>query len=77
MGVVESKKDGIVRKFELKMDLHAPIRSELLELTACTLNFTQGLSQTSSNCMIPTAAKRIAPTLTSSPFTKYCRLRLR
>lgn len=30
MGVVESKKDGVVKKFELRMDLKAALKTELL-----------------------------------------------
>ncbi len=30
MGVVESKKDGVIKKYELRIDLKAPLKTELL-----------------------------------------------
>lgn len=35
MGVVESKKEGIVKKYELKIDLKAELKKDLLELNNC------------------------------------------
>ncbi len=36
MGLVQSKKDGIIKKYQLKVDITAPLKTELLELTNCT-----------------------------------------
>jgi hypothetical protein len=35
MGAVESKKDGVIKRYQIKVDLHAPIQRELLALANC------------------------------------------
>ena len=56
MGVVESKKDGVVRKFQLKINLQSVLKNELLGLSNCTQSNSKGLLQTLSKPTTFTAA---------------------
>jgi hypothetical protein len=70
MGAIESKKDGVIRRYEIKLDFQAQVRSELMELTNCTSLSTQGLSRTSNRPTMRTAGRETVPSSISSPSTK-------
>jgi hypothetical protein len=49
MGLVESKKNGVVKKYELKLKLDAPIKNLLLPLTNCIIYIKKGVLQISKS----------------------------